>query len=150
VCPGCVAHPFDFAQGRLYRQKRAIRVGHPANSRLLAFGTSPTIAKGGQLWATIDMWATGRLGGCGGHLPQITGEWSAGKAPLKFRANAAPGAQIDRSEEISPDDGSFPLICSSSLTIASRARYTNIPPQIITSKIAPSRAAVKVMVPPGR
>ena len=50
---------------------------------------------------------------------------------------------------MSPDDGSFPLICSSSLTIANRARYTNIPPPIITSRIAPSRAAVRVMVPPG-
>jgi hypothetical protein len=58
--------------------------------------------------------------------------------------------QIDRSVVSSRDDDSLPSISSSNLLIATSTRYTNIPPQPIASRIAPSRTAVRVIFSPAR
>lgn len=54
--------------------------------------------------------------------------------------------QIDKSEVRRGDAGILRLISSSDFAITSNTRYRKIPPPMRTSKIAPSRIAVSVMV----
>src|SRR5208283_3164094 len=65
-------------------------------------------------------------------------------------ANRIQSLPSDSSVVSNGDDGSFPLISSSSFLIATSTRYRNIPPQTITTRITPSRTADRVIVPPAR